>query len=271
MYPNQNKNIKACIGLFLMLGSMMLWSCKPENDTPIPQDKNPIIAKPSLGLKVNHLANGQKLSLETIIVNNNGERYNINNLRYYMGKIRLVRNDNTEISVENPYQLVIDGKSEYQLGAIDTGSYKAIRFGLGVDSLNNHKDPTTYPKSHPLALQSPSMFWTWNTGYIFMKLEGSVDTTQAQTQVFNDFSFKSSLVMHLGKDYFYREVELPIVLDISKQAATIEIDLNVEKLLQNIDIRKFNFTHSGSRSDVLASGVAQNIAKAFAIHHSSDK
>jgi hypothetical protein len=67
------------------------------------------------------------------------------------------------------------------------GTYRGIRYSVGVPSSLNHRDAAT--QSAPLGMAS-DMWWGWNPGYIFNRTEGKVDS--AGTSV--------SLAYHIGGD-----------------------------------------------------------------------
>lgn len=52
-------------------------------------------------------------------------------------------------------------------GHVPAGSYTGVRFANGVPEAFNHADPTTLPP----VLQIPGMYWSWLTGFRFMKVE----------------------------------------------------------------------------------------------------
>jgi len=52
-------------------------------------------------------------------------------------------------------------------GTVPRGKYTGIRFTLGVPFNLNHVDPTTAPAP----LSSTAMFWTWQGGYKFLKVD----------------------------------------------------------------------------------------------------
>jgi uncharacterized repeat protein (TIGR04052 family) len=54
-------------------------------------------------------------------------------------------------------------------GTVPTGKYTGLRFTLGVPFKLNHVDPTTAPAP----LSSTAMFWTWQGGYKFLKVDMS--------------------------------------------------------------------------------------------------
>ena len=52
-------------------------------------------------------------------------------------------------------------------GTVAGGSYEALEFDLGVPFEHNHPNPLAAPPP----LNVPSMFWTWQTGYKFLRLD----------------------------------------------------------------------------------------------------
>lgn len=54
-------------------------------------------------------------------------------------------------------------------GSVDAGTYTGIRFGVGVPFEYNHQDATLAPSP----LNVTAMFWSWNSGYKFIRLDGA--------------------------------------------------------------------------------------------------
>lgn len=52
-------------------------------------------------------------------------------------------------------------------GTVPAGTYAGVRFDLGLPFEKNHRDPTLQPS--PLNLSR--LFWSWNAGYKFMRLD----------------------------------------------------------------------------------------------------
>jgi len=71
---------------------------------------------------------------------------------------------------EDDRHLLWEGVGNY----LDFSSFTA---NIGVDSTQNHEDPSAREASDPLfILNSGDMHWGWNTGYIFLMVEGRADT-----------------------------------------------------------------------------------------------
>ena len=100
----------------------------------------------------------------------------MNKLKYYIGEISV---DNRKLIADsNDYYLVNAANEENSIDLkFQTGTYHTLEFLLGVDSTNNCSGAQTG------ALDPMNdMFWTWNSGYIFFKMEGSSDSSHADLQ-----------------------------------------------------------------------------------------
>lgn len=131
----------------------------------------------TLQIRFMHTAGNQPLVLrDSTYINPFGESYVVNKLKYYIGEISV---DNRKLIADsNDYYLVNAANEENSIDLkIQTGSYHTLEFLLGVDSTNNCSGAQTG------ALDPMNdMFWTWNSGYIFFKMEGSSDSSHADLQ-----------------------------------------------------------------------------------------
>jgi len=115
-----------------------------------------------------------------------GSSVRVTDFRFFVSNVRLV----DELDKESPVSLSNDGKwqndkvgliafesgdgkcAENEInqevkGTVTAGAYVGLRFTLGVPAPDNHVDPATAPS--PLNLTR--MFWSWNAGYKFLRLE----------------------------------------------------------------------------------------------------
>ncbi|HLU87760.1 MAG TPA: MbnP family protein [Taishania sp.] len=117
---------------------------------------------------------------------NNGDTLNFSTLKYYVSNFKLKKDDGTwwvhpesyflvDVSDANGNSCVING--------VPVGNYVEMAYILGVDSVRNVSGAQTGALS-----TSNGMFWSWNTGYIMVKAEG----TSPQSTNGNAFSY------HLG-------------------------------------------------------------------------
>ncbi len=102
-------------------------------------------------------------------INPFGETYTISRFKYYVSNIRLTGTSTTAIENES-YHLVdesIPGSLSFSFET-DENTFSGISFLLGVDSIRNVSGAQTGALD-PLN----DMFWTWNSGYIMAKMEGT--------------------------------------------------------------------------------------------------
>lgn len=115
----------------------------------------------------NRVENADVVLYDQQYTNPFGEKYDIRKLRYYISNI--VFHSHSGNYSHSGYYLIDQAKPASRQISIPLpeGTYQAVSFLLGVDSLHNVSgaqagvlDPTQ------------DMFWTWNTGYVMVKMEG---------------------------------------------------------------------------------------------------
>jgi uncharacterized repeat protein (TIGR04052 family) len=118
-----------------------------------------------------------------------GTNLELADLRLYIHDVRVVKADGTEVQVELTqgewqYQNLAlldfeDGTTACEMGtaplntevhgfANGSGPFTGVRFVLGVPFDLNHDDASTAPAP----LNFTSMFWGWNGGYKFLRIDG---------------------------------------------------------------------------------------------------
>jgi hypothetical protein len=104
---------------------------------------------------------------------------------------------------------------------------------------------------HPL--NNPDMHWGMPLGYLFIKLEGGVDTNAIQDGILD-----VPLVMHVGTNPLIRTVSIPYDFTaIKKETTTLEMNIEWSAIMDSIDLRADAFTQT--TEDVpLATAVADN-------------
>jgi len=125
----------------------------------------------------------QKLSLDTVTYRNrSGQDYIVTNFKYYISNIRLTDANGKVFENKDGYYLIREdepGSKDIELADIPAGNYTSISFMIGVDSLHN----CTGAQSGALDPIN-GMFWTWNSGYIFFKLEGKSPVSKQLGHIF---------------------------------------------------------------------------------------
>ena len=166
----------ACALLAGALSLTVLSACHGGADDGLP-----------LRLEISHDLAGQPLKLGQETALPNGEHLSVDHLRYYLSNFRLHRVDGQWSAAAHSdadargYFLVDESEATsklFDIAGFDKGEYDGIEFVIGVDAARN----SAGVQSGALD-PARGMFWTWNTGYIFFKLEGHSPESSARSQI----------------------------------------------------------------------------------------
>ncbi len=132
----------------------------------------------SIELKFDNIAGNSDFSFNAPYTNANGETFKVDKLLYYISNITLKTEDGREhvVPQEQSYFLVNEADHHSQhisLDGIPEGNYSEVTFTVGVDSLRNTMDPDKRTGVLDVGKMEEKMYWSWNSGYIFVKMEGS--------------------------------------------------------------------------------------------------
>lgn len=155
--------------------SLTFAACTKSSDTAPEFDPND---KGILEIKFDNIAGNANLQTGVNYTNAAGEQFNVDFLQYYISNIRLVREDGQEYVVpqDESYFLIKESEAASQVVSIPNvpaGNYSRIRFVIGVDSLRNTMDVSRRTGVLDVAGAGRGMYWSWNSGYIFVKMEGT--------------------------------------------------------------------------------------------------
>jgi hypothetical protein len=157
---------------FIAISSLFLFGLrKPEKETV----ENLV----PLYIQFVNQAGGQPLQLNTGEYSNEaGELFTVSMLQYFISNIRLRNTNGKDFVVPNDssYFLINESSPDSRLVRVNVpeGEYDRIYFIVGVDSLRN-----TMPVGKRNGVLDPAnsmdngMYWGWNSGYIFFKMEGN--------------------------------------------------------------------------------------------------
>ncbi len=160
-----------------------LTSCKKEQP-----DYNTATKAP-LSVEFDNVAGAVNLQLNTgIYTNAAGESFTITKCKYYVSNFLLTNTNGTVYTVpaDSCYFLVDEGDEHTHEPVLNVpeGEYSSLSFMIGVDSLRNTMDISKRTGVLDPAGASSDMYWGWNSGYIFCKLEGTSASITTAGQVF---------------------------------------------------------------------------------------
>ncbi|AMO21312.1 MbnP family protein [Flavobacterium columnare] len=243
------KNLKKYY--LLAISSFLFLSCSKEEDQKILEPNtftNDVTMVFENTFKSTPIVLGEPTSTAvTTNVSVNNQKHLFKELKYVVSNIRLIKEDGTEV----PYNvsnldlgaIVIDqSKPEtlsYTLSKIPYGSYKQIKFGLGVKSDLNKVDQTKFPKFFANAGENKTqMMWEWGAGYRFVKIEGYYSDENKPLSIHTGSTEKKDPNKNFvqGVDA-YRDItlNLPVQAIVNKMNPKITINADLDKLLSGTE------------------------------------
>lgn len=156
--------------------SIFLISCNDDEPVTDPATKG------SIRIEFDNVAGDRDLKLNTDTYQNAaGESFTVSRLNYYISNIKLKNADGTVFTVpqDSSYFLIREAVAESQqitINNVPSGEYTGVEFMIGIDSLKSVADASQRKGildtgSGPT--NEEEMYWNWNPGYIFLKMEGS--------------------------------------------------------------------------------------------------
>jgi len=162
-------------------------------------------------------------------------------LKFYITNIKFIKDETILASVHKKHFLinfedVLSKRIKTQIS--DTLKFNKIRFNIGIDSITNVSgvygqdlDPTN------------GMYWTWNSGYINCKLEGSSNKFKTR---------KNRYAFHLG-GYMSPFISMQTITLEVTQNKEIEILINIDDFFSNLDVTKYHTILSPNRKAIVVS------------------
>lgn len=247
--------------IFSIVLVVALSSCKKDTKDPDPEPETPT---GSMKLNFENMVDTMPLEFDKNYINANGDTYKISKFNYYISNIVVIKSDNSTYVEPNSYHLVqaSDPQSSLiTLTKLPLGSYKAITFMLGVDSARN----CSGAREGALDVNK-NMFWSWTTGYIMLKIEG----TSPQSGDDN-----KALTLHMGGYYGENKAQRNYRLDFTgptadvSESATPLVHLSVDasKIFKGETTIKFATDYNQMMAGPMVKKYADNYQKMISFEH----
>ncbi len=172
------------IFLFAAISAILFISCKKDS---APLYNSGI--KAALSVEFDNIAGSSDLQLNTgTYTNASGESLKITKLKYYVSNFALTNVNGSMYTVpqDSCYFLIDESIASTHNAVIRVpeGEYSKISFMVGVDSLRNTMDISRRTGVLDPTTTASDMYWSWNSGYIFFKLDGTSPAATSPGNVF---------------------------------------------------------------------------------------
>lgn len=170
-------------------------------------------------------------------------------IKYYISSIVLYDNDQPTFKEKNSYHLIDflnPGSTAITLPFSE--EIDKIQFNLGIDSITNTSGAMEGDLDPALG-----MYWTWQSGYINCKIEGTSNLSTAKKQ---EFQF------HLGGYLTLFSSLQTIIIPVTNKADTVFIEFPLEAFFNDMDLSKENAVMIPGMQ---AKDMAERLARIFRI------
>ncbi len=259
--------IAASVATALILNSCSNSEVAPEFN---PNDKGSIV------LEFDNVMGNSNFNLNSTYQNTVGEDFQVDLLQYYVSNIKLKDDKGKEYVVpqDESYFLIKEAdvaSQKAKINNVPAGNYVEMTFTLGVDSLRNTTDISQRTGVLDIGVEGmgKGMYWSWNSGYIFFKMEGTSPTINSADRKFR---------YHIGGFGGYSSKTInnikTITCKFGTSKATVRKDI-APTVHTTVDISKvFNGTTNVSLAtnptvmfSPFSVNVSANYANMFSVHH----
>lgn len=199
-----NTYIKNLTSALLFSLALILTACSKNNDaTPEFQEGN----LAPLSVEFDNIVGERTFTLNNTASpykNAAGEPFTLSRLQYFISNIKVTTaaGNTYVVNPDSSYFLIngADKTSRFAKVKVPEGDYTNLTFTLGVDSLRS-----TMPIDKRTGVLDPAaggghdgsgMYWGWNSGYIFFKLEGNSSVVSDDAN--GDPTGKKQFKYHIG-------------------------------------------------------------------------
>lgn len=206
----------------------------------------------TVSLEIIPVFDGTPLALNEDYINITGDRLQFTELKLILTDIKL----GNQMVSDAAYYDISNGNAMITTDeAVEPGSYSGLEFTIGVGGDRNNGDPSQYEPGHPLSFDiAGNMHWSWNTGYIFYKIEGRYDSLNTQ----GSGTPSELFLYHLGMNEYRKTWSDPnYSLDIiEEQDNVIQLELDIAKVFYDATDTIYissgeDFTHTGPNQETL--------------------
>lgn len=226
--------------------------CKRKDDNPAPQPVKMGDYYFHLHTNIDTTETGHGDTAVTA----DGRKLVLGQANMYITNIKLMKADGSGYTISGARLLKTPEQEVYYIGKAPQANYNTVTFDVGVDPVNNAIAPSAATDTI-FSRHSDMWFGQVNEGYIFVRFEGTIDSSvNKKGKATYPFSYD------IGSNALLKTVTMPNRPFTLSDGYITHITVDYGKLLNGLDIRKENKTATYDNSS-LAAKVANNIPSMF--------
>lgn len=259
---NFNKTLRTAA--VIAASALIFTACKKDDDTTV-VDPGPNTGEnvSQMHFMLHNYFDGNEIELNTgNYTNQQNEQMTISTINYWFTNVKFIKSDGSEYAEEESYRLIRGDQSNtmhFHVSDVPNGTYKGVKFMIGVDVPRNTSGAQTGALDPAI---NGDMFWSWNTGYIQFKLEG---TSTVSTNADKSYKFH---IGGVGQGIETpREVTLmfPSEVTVGEKDGSIHLIADVDKFFGPSTPVSIANMSTMMHPNAMAAKIADNYAQMFRI------
>jgi hypothetical protein len=193
-------------------------------------------------LNIEPVFGNQAFALNQNFIGNDGVIIEIEHFNYYLADVKLFHDNGQQTNLLTDIWLLTPTQNSLYLGYLAVNQIDSINFTIGVPKRYNTQagslaqDISTYPETHPLSFQTPSMYWGWSFGYMHMVIGGKADSN-------NDGVPNSYFELHNLGNNNQQSVTLPVVQTNTGNQLDLNFNCHVDRWLNQMPLASVGILH----------------------------
>jgi len=212
-------------------------------------------AQKNIFLNLMPLFGNQTFALNQTFIGNDGIAVEIQDFNYYLSDVKIFHDNGQQTNLPTSIWLVTPTQHSLYLGYLAVEQIDSINFTIGVPKRYNTQagalaqDISTYPETHPLSFQSPSMYWGWSFGYMHMITGGKADSN-------NDGVPNAYFELHNLGNNNQQSVTLPTIQTTTGSQTDLFYNCHIDRWLNQMPLSSVGVLHGETG---LNQSVMQNV------------
>ncbi len=250
------------LGLFA-LAVVLSTSCKEDEPAVAAPTENTNVA---VKLHYDYNFGADDFSLNNEYVTDSGYTVKLSLASFYLSKPSIADMGGNLSALSPEYLIIRPDVAMSDLGFIEEGHAHMFNISVGIDSATNTEDGSTgvqpsdfMDPNAPLGPQPESMYWTWASGYIFVKIEGEVDYE-------GDGTYDQVFKYHLGTNEFRKDRSAMVHADVSGgESLDMEMTIDFKEFFKGVDLNTELITMSMGEGRMLGLKMMNQFDQALTI------
>ena len=235
--------------LFVVIGLITMTSCHKSATSG------------TLVIKLNPVLGSNTIALQHVYPCLDGNNYDFQDLKFFLSHIKLIYTNGDSVEVEPIAYFSLDDPARMSISvSAPAGSYKGIRFNIGLDPTQDAMQQST-DSTNPLYDNNGMTWGDPSKEYVFTYVDVYADhTSNPQT----------SFEYHVGTGPYYTTAPvLPKNFSVSGGSQTLVLNAQMQNIFygnsSSINVATQNYTETESSNDTLAFKFIDDFSQIFSL------